>query len=129
MDNARPETGNFIERHAWQVFLALGVLFIYFGASDLTEATTYSVKVNALSGLLIGLLGSAVSVTALRGGMRWAWLTMFAWPFFGLADAYFQLEQPFATVDAAIIFELVVFVAVPLLALGLSGRRYLRTEA
>lgn len=126
MSYAPPRTGNFAERHAWQVFLALGVVFIYFGASDLTGAVTYLAKETCLSGLLFGLLGTAISVTALRDGARWAWLAMFVWPFFGLFDTLFLVSEPGATFDLGIIAEIALLVVVPLLALALSGRRYLR---
>lgn len=121
--------GNFAERHAWQVFLALGVVFIFFGSGDLTEATTYDAKVAAMSLLVIGLFGTAISVTALRNGARWAWLTMFVWPLFGLSYTVFSLGKPFATIDAGAIGWLTVFVLAPLLALALSWRRFLRPGA
>ena len=53
MSDPHPRTGNFAERHAWQVFLALGVIYIYFGTSDLSEAASYDSKVAAMSLLVI----------------------------------------------------------------------------
>lgn len=126
MSYAHPWTA-FAERHAWQIFLALGVVFIYFGASDLNGAVTYGVKETALSGLIFGLLGTAISVTALRDGARWAWLAMFVWPFFGLFDTFFLLTEPGASFDVGTIAEIALLVVVPLLALVLSGPRYLRS--
>jgi hypothetical protein len=127
MGDTRTHSWDFVERHAWQVFLALGVIYILFGSSDLSEATTYDSKVAALNLLVIGLFGTAIGVTALRQGARWAWLTMFAWPIYGLAFPFFQLSRPFATVDLLTIAWIVVFVVVPVLALALSARRYLRS--
>lgn len=129
MANVPAPPGNFAEGHAWQVFLALGVIYIYFGSSDLTEAATYDSKLAAMSLLVIGLFGTAISVTALRNGARWAWLTMFVWPLFGLSYTIFGLGKPFATIDAGAIAWVIVFVVVPLSALALSGRRYLRSRA
>ena len=129
MSDPHPRTGNFAERHAWQVFLALGVIYIYFGTSDLSEAASYDSKVAAMSLLVIGLFGTAISVTALRGGARWAWLTMFVWPLFGLSYTVFSLGKPFATIDAGAIAWISVFVIVPLLALALSRRRYPSSRA
>jgi uncharacterized membrane protein HdeD (DUF308 family) len=124
--DARTERWNVVERHGWLVFLALGILLIFFGATDLTEVASYDLKVSSMSGLVVGILGAAISVTALREGARWAWLTMFVWPFYGLSDVFFRLSRPGTTADLTITFELVVFVFVPLLTLAFSGRRYLR---
>jgi len=125
--DARTERWNVAERHGWLVFLALGILLMFFGATDLTEVASYDLKVSSMSGLVVGILGAAISVTALREGARWAWLTMFAWPIYGLAFPFFQLSRPFATVDLLTIAWIVAFVVVPVLALALSARRYLRS--
>jgi hypothetical protein len=126
MGDAHGQGGSFAERHAWQVFLALGVIWIFFGSSDLTEASTYDAKLAAMSLLVIGLFGTAIAVTAVRDGARWAWLTMFVWPLFGLSYTIFQLGTPFAAIDVGMLAWVAAFVVVPLLALAVSGRRYLR---
>lgn len=72
MADVHGQRGSFAERHAWQVFLALGVIWIFFGSSDLTEASTYDAKLAAMSLLVIGLFGTAMAVTAVRDGARWA---------------------------------------------------------
>lgn len=51
---------------------------------------------------------------------------MFVWPVFGLSYAIFQLGKPVATIDVGMLAWVGAFVIVPLLALAVSGRRYLR---
>jgi len=69
-----------VARYAWVVFVVISVIGIYFGASDLTELTSYDAQAAARNGLATALLTLAISVTALRRGERWAWIAMLVWP-------------------------------------------------
>jgi hypothetical protein len=114
----------FAERHAWKLFLAWGLLSIWFGASDLSSAVTFVSRQLALSILVIAVLQIAVASTALRSGHRWAWLVMWLWPLYGVVDSVNLATEPtrglaYAAFDASV-------AAVMAVTLLLSSRRYLR---
>jgi len=100
---------NFFERSVWVLFLILGVLEILFGVGDmiagvendpailisatgrtpaelktqdplLYKAMDQQQKVIGQVLLTMGLLVSVISLTAFRGGARWAWFTFWLIP-------------------------------------------------
>jgi hypothetical protein len=114
----------FAERHAWRVFLALGLLYVAFGVSDVSSAVTFVSRQLAMALIAIGVLQTAISTGAMRGGRRWAWLAMWVWPLYMLADALNLANEPtrglgYGAFDAAL-------AAITPLTLLLSARRYLR---
>ena len=114
----------FAERNAWKFFLALGLLFVAFGVSDVAIAVTFVSRQLAIALIVIAVLQVAISSTALRSGDRWAWLAMWVWPLYLLADAVNLANEPtrgleFAAYNASL-------AAVTALTLLLSARRYLR---
>jgi len=113
----------FAERHAWRVFVALGLLYIAFGVSDISIAVTFVSRQLAIALIVMGVFQTMVSGTALRGGQRWAWVAMWVWPIYLLADALVLANEPsrgigYAAFNAS-------FAALLGLALLLSRRRYL----
>lgn len=115
----------FAERHAWQFFLAMGLLGIAFGLSDLSIAVTFVSRQLAVAILVIGILQTVVSATALRDGQRWAWLLMWIWPAYAVADLLVLTTRPGGPEVASIVYSASVAL-LAVLALGLSHRRYLR---
>jgi hypothetical protein len=114
----------FAERHAWKFFLALGLLGIVAGLSDVTSAVTFVSRQLAIAVTMIGLLLAVISATALRGGQRWAWFAMWMWPAYLVADAVNLANEPsrglgFAAFDASLGAVIVV-------VLILARRGYLR---
>jgi len=114
------------ERHAWKYFLALGILFVAFGVSDVAIAVTFVSRQLAMALVVIAVLQLAISATALRSGDRWAWLVMWVWPLYLLADAVNLANEPtrgpeFAAFNASL-------AAITALTLALSWRRYLRRD-
>ncbi len=115
----------FAERHAWKLFFALGLLGIVAGLSDISIAVTLASRQLAIAVTVMGLLLAVISATALRGGQRWAWFTMWIWPAYLLADAVVLAYEPtrglgFAAFDATLALLMAM-------ALLLSRRRYLST--
>jgi len=114
----------FAGRHAWWVFLANGLLYVWFGWTDLGESSLPAAKAAAMSLLVIGVLTTAISVTALRGGERWAWVAMLIWPVFNASFAVFG--NGWAGREATVIAAWLVILALPVIALALSAPAYLR---
>ena len=114
----------FAERNAWKIFLALGLLFVAFGVSDVSIAVTYVSRQLAMALIAIGVLQTAISAGALRSSQRWAWMAMWVYPLYMLADGVNLANEPtrglgYAAFDVAL-------AAITALTLVLSARRYLR---
>lgn len=84
----------FAERHAWKFFLALGLVGMAAGLSDIWIAVTFVSRQLGIAVTVIGLLMAVISAAALRGGQRWAWFTMWIWPAYLLADAVALANEP-----------------------------------
>jgi hypothetical protein len=112
----------FAERHAWKLFFALGVLGIVAGLSDISIAVTLASRQLAIAVTVLGLLLALISATALRGGQRWAWFTMWIWPAYLLADAVVLAYEPTRGLGLAAFDATLALVMA--LALLLSRRRY-----
>jgi len=110
--------------HAWWVFLANGLLYVWFGWTDLDGAVHATAQVAAMSLLVIGVLTTAISVTALRRGERWAWVAMLIWPVFNTSLIAFGNGWP--GTEAMVIAAWLVILALPVIALALSAPAYLR---
>lgn len=114
----------FAERNAWKFFLALGLLFVAFGVSDVAIAVTFVSRQLAMALIVMAVFQLAVSSTALRSGERWAWLVMWVWPLYLLADAVNLANEPTRGLEyAAFNASLAAVTAATLL---LSARRFLR---
>ncbi len=107
----------FAGRHSWILFLAIGALHVWFGWTDIGEAKIYVDSVAAMSLLVIGVLTTTISVTALQRGERWAWITMLIWPVFGVSFAIFGWTRPGVAVFG------IIHTVVPGVALLLSAPR------
>ena len=117
-----PEPMTFAERHAWKLFLALGLLFVAFGVSDVAIAVTFVSRQLAIALIVIGVLQIAISSTGLRSGRLWAWLVMWVWPVYLLADAVNLANEPTRGLEyAALNASLAAITALTLL---LSSRGY-----
>jgi hypothetical protein len=121
-----PRILTFAERHGWKFFVGLGLLYVLFGVSDLSIAVTIDSRQLALALLAIGLLGTAISLTGLRRGERWAWLAMWVFPAHAAVDYSLVLSRPGGppAVSASVGILLII---IPAIALGLSFRRYFST--
>lgn len=118
----------FAERHAWKLFLAYGVLGMWFGVSDLLSAVTWVSRQLAVAIIVIAVLQTAICATALRGGQRWAWFVMWIWPVYAMVDLLvLTTDGPGRPEIASIVYSTVVAV-VTVLALVLSRGRYLRAR-
>lgn len=114
----------FTERHAWKLFLALGLLGIAFGVSDLLSAVTFVSRQLAVAIIVIGVLQTAICATALRGGQRWAWFVMWIWPVYAVVDLLvLTTAGPGRPEIASVVYSTAVAV-VTVLALVLSRGRY-----
>ena len=87
----------------------------------------YQVRAGGAALLLVGAFSLAICVTALRRGERWAWYAMYVWPLgvalivavvWGAAGAGDGTPVPIISGS--------ILIAISLLTLGLSARRYLR---
>lgn len=110
---------DFAGRWVWLLFLAIGILYVWFGWTDIDEATTPEESVAAMSLLVIGVMTVAISAVPLRRGDRWAWITMLIWPIFGISFAVFGWSRPWVAVFG------ILHVVVPGIALLLAAPRYL----
>ena len=95
------------------------------GAADVID---YQVRSAGVVLLMAGVLSLAVSVTALRRGDRWAWYAMWAWPLWMLLAYFlFWMTQPDLSTGIPVpLISASVLLAISVLTLGLSYRRYLR---
>ncbi len=87
----------------------------------------YQVRAGGAGLLLVGVFSLAICMTALRRGERWAWYAMCAWPL-GIALIVAVLwgsAGPGNGIPVPIISGSIV-IAISLLTLALSARRYLR---
>lgn len=81
--------------------------------------------------LMFGLLSLAISVTALRGGQRWAWWAMSVWPLW-LALNYLLMWIAQPDLSSGIPVPLIsgtVFLVITVATLAFSSRRYLRAPS
>jgi len=149
---------NFFEQSVWVLFLVLGVIEILFGAGDMiagvendpaillsaTGRTTAELKAqdpliyNTMDQqqkvighvlLMTGLLVSVISLTAFRGGARWAWFTFWLIPFdmVFIVVASFINRQPGESL-APPFYSGLLFAVLTTLWLALSHRKYLSGE-
>ena len=114
---------NFAARHTWKLFLVIGIIYVWFGWTDIDEATRYGDSVAAMSLLVIGVLTIAISVTALRRRERWAWIAMLIWPVYGVSFAIFGWEHPGGAAFG------IVHIALPGIPLLLSAPGYLAPKS
>ena len=149
---------NFFERSAWVLFLVIGLIEILFGAGDMiagvendpailvsaTGRTPAELKAqdpliyNAMDQqqkvighvlLMTGLLVSVVSLTAFRGGARWAWFTFWLIPIdmVFIVVASYNNRQPGESL-APPFYSGLLFAVLTIVWLALSHRKYLSGE-
>ena len=111
---------NWLERNAWWGLLALTLVLVVFGLTDMVVGPAADVgipigltglslseleaesaagyrlfdfftRTNGFSLLLLGLLGSAILLFAFRRDQRWAWWTMWLLPAWSLGVATFYI--------------------------------------
>lgn len=149
---------NFFEQSVWVLFLVLGVIEILFGAGDMiagvendpaillsaTGRTTAELKAqdpliyNTMDQqqkvighvlLMTGLLVSVISLTAFRGGARWAWFTFWLIPIDMalIVVSSYNNRQPGESL-APPFYSGLLFAVLTTLWLALSHRKYLSRE-
>lgn len=90
----------------------------------------FQVRAGGVNLLLMGLFSMAVALTGFRRGERWAWYTLWLWPFWLVLIILLLLsvyKQPGPGIPPPLVSGSIFFV-ITVLTLGLSFRKFFRTH-